>query len=303
LLWTAGLGWKHFLQRGQCITIQKKKWGVVVTSACEQLFAKAVSLPQIPHVMREVVSSLRNEDVSIDALANLVGEDQVITAKVLRLANSSYYGARRRVAGIADAVQMIGLNTFRNLVIASAVTGVFPKIEGFDLPAFWRNSMLVANLAHYIGRDLESDRETLFSAGLMHNIGFLLLCLLENGEIQALIELEKGATLAQRRSIEQGLLGMNRFEVGMELARRWNFPESIPLAIGQYDQPGDDQLPTQVVHAAVMIAQGIQEGWVLADMENSLPPAIAERLHLDRSWFEEAGEVFDLLLDESAALA
>ena len=252
--------------------------------------------------MQEVIKSLRDEDVSVSELAALVSNDQVLVAKLLRLANSSYYGVGRNVASIGGAVKLLGLNAFRNLVIASSLVSAFPKVEGFDLPTFWRNSMLVAHLAHIIGRGLDEDGETLFSAGLMHGIGQLLIYLCFPDAARALAGVCAGSTLADQRLHEQQLIQMDHFEVGMELARRWNFPESIQLAIGHYDAPEADNLPGQVVHAAVKISQGIQAGSTLGDMLATLPQDIAERLKLDKDWFEEEGEVFDLLLEESAAL-
>ncbi|BCB26394.1 hypothetical protein SKTS_12800 [Sulfurimicrobium lacus] len=274
-----------------------------MTPATEQIFSHAIRLPQVPQVMQEVVNSLRNEDISVSQLADLVGKDQVIAAKVLRLANSSYYGARHNVASIGDAVQLIGLNAFRNLVIASSLIGAFPKVEGFDLPAFWRSSMLVANLAHIIGRDLDVDRATLFSAGLMHGIGQLLIYLCLPDSARNLAEACKGKPLKELRAIEQHHFGMNHFEVGMELARRWNFPESIQFAIGHYDEAANDELPAQIVHAGVKIAHGIQMGSTFSEMLNTLPPDLAERLGIDHDWLEEQGDVFDALIDEAASLS
>jgi HD-like signal output (HDOD) protein len=271
--------------------------------AAEKLFEQAFRLPQIPHVTQQVIKSLRNEDVSIKELVDLVGNDQVIVAKVLRLANSSYYGAGRNVTSVGSAVKLLGLNIFRNLVIASSLVSTFPKADGFDLPAFWRNSMLVANLAHIVGRDLDIDRGMLFSAGLMHGIGQLLIYLCMPNAARTVADECKCSRLEQQRMIEQRLLQMDHFEVGMELARRWHFPGTIQAVIGHYDAPGDNNLPGQVVHCAVKIAQGIQAGSTLGDMLAGLPPDMAKRLRLDKDWFEEEGEVFDLLLAESASLA
>ena len=273
-----------------------------MSPSAEQMFAQAFRLPQIPHVMQQVVSSMRNENVSVSELANLVGNDQVMAAKVLRLANSSYYGAGGSVASIGAAVQRLGLTIFRNIVIASSLVSTFPRVEGFDLPAFWRNSMLVANLAHIIGRDLDIDRDTLFSAGLMHGIGQLLIYLCVPEAASSVGSATAGACLGDQRSLEQSWLQMDHFEVGMELVRRWHFPESIQSAVGHHDAPHDDDLAGQVVHCAVIIAKGVQAGSTLNDMLAELPPDMAKRLRLDKDWFEEEGEVFDLLLEEAALL-
>jgi HD-like signal output (HDOD) protein len=275
---------------------------IPMTPKAEEMFAKAIHLPQIPHLMREIVASLKNDDVTTQELAALVSNDMVISAKVLRLANSSFYGSRHDVSRISDAVQMIGLTSFRNLVIASAMSGMFPKVEGFDLASFWRNSMLVANLAHIIGRNLGEDRDALFTTGLMHSIGQLLIYLCLPQEAQAAAEACEGIPLEQQRAVEQSILNMDHYEVGKELARRWNFPDTIQSAIGNYDSPPDDDIQGQVVYAAVKIAKAIVQENTLDDMMSDLPRNIAERLHLDKAWFEEQGEVFDLLLNESHTL-
>ena len=268
----------------------------------ERMFAQAVRLPQIPRVMQEVVNSLKNEKVSVAELAALVGNDQVISAKVLRLANSSHLGAGRNVASISGALQLIGMNAFRNLVIASSLVGVFPKVEGFDLPAFWRKSMLVANLAHIVGRDLPVDREALFSAGLLSGIGQLLIYLCYPDAAAPVALALRDAKLAEQRALEQKLLNMDHFEVGAELARRWNFPMSIQSAIASHDAPAAADLPARSVQAAVLIAAGIQASLPLADIEAMLPPELAREFSLDRAWLEEEAEVFDLLLQESDSL-
>lgn len=266
-----------------------------------RLSGNAIRLPQIPVIMHEVLERLRSEDVSMDDLAELVGNDQVISAKILRLANSSYYSREHDVTTLKGAIQTVGLTAFRNLVIASSLTRAFPPVAGFDLPSFWRNSMLVANLAHYIGRAVKYDRNELFLAGLMSQIGLLLICLDFPDAVAELNNAE--VALEESRALEQQAIGTDRFTIGALLASAWNFPDSLQQAIAQYDRPPTDHLSCCVVHAAVKIARGIQRGATLGDMETSLDPALASRLGLDRIWFEEAGEVFDLLLEEAAKLA
>jgi len=268
----------------------------------EEMFAQADQLPQIPKVMQEVVASLRNEDVSFSELAALVHNDPVISANVLRLANSSYYGVGRNVANISQAINLIGLTAFRNRVIASSLSRTFTRAGNIDLADFWRNSMLVANLAHIIGQNLDRDREMLFSAGLMHGIGQLLINICLPDAALAFSGRVIDVPIQEMRNEERALFQTDHFEVGMELVRRWNFPECIQTAIGHYDCPADDDLPAQVVHVAYLIAKGIQGSLPIADLLGEISPDILERLHLDKEWFEEKGEVFDLLMDESFAL-
>lgn len=273
-----------------------------MTQLGDRIFEGAVRLPQLPNVVSDVIRSLNNEDVSLISLSNLVSNDQVISAKLLRLANSSYFGARRQVSSVSDAVKLVGLNSFRNLVIASGVVCAFPKIEGFDIRLFWKKSMLVANLSHILGREIKEDRDTLFTAGLLHSIGTLLVFMaLPELARRATQEIEK-VSLSEIREYERGIFELSHFEVGMELARRWNFPDGIQMAIGYYDNPQADNVPAQVVHAASVIASGILGGATFDDMYTAIPSEISSSLCVSKAWFSEHGEIFDSLLEQAANL-
>jgi HD-like signal output (HDOD) protein len=270
--------------------------------AAEKMIAQAINLPQVPVVMQEVVKSLRNDKVPISQLAELVRNDPVIAAKVLRLANSSYYGARREVSSINEALKVIGLASFRNRVIASSLVTTFTRLGGVDLADFWRNSMLVANLADLVGRNLPSGQESHFSAGLLHGIGQLLIFLCVPEFAPAVARCCNETRLEEQRGVEQALLQTDHFEMGIALAQRWDFPESIQSAIGHHDTPADDDLAAQVVHAAVKIAHALRAGQPPAAMLAELAPAMAERLQLSPAWFEAKAAAIGLLQQESAAL-
>lgn len=271
-------------------------------STTEALLENAERLPSIPHVMHDVVRSMQDDNVTFSAIADLVRNDVAISANVLRLANSSYYGSRRKVSNITDAITLIGLNAFRNRVIATALATTFPQASGVDLSDFWRGSMLVGNLAHIIGQPLGRDRELLFSAGLLHEIGKLLIYFFATERSAVLEKATSGAPLAEIRAIESGLLDTNHFELGEDLARRWAFPESIQAAIGNYDAPDGENFVGRVVHVSRIIATGIMNGDPIRDMAATIPEDMRDQLKVDLSWFEEQGEVFDALLDESAEL-
>lgn len=273
-----------------------------MTPAAEKMVAQAINLPQVPAVMQEVVKSLRDDKVPVAKLADLVRNDPVISAKVLRLANSSYYGAGRKVASIADAVKLIGLASFRNRVIASSLSTTFTKLGGVDLADFWRDSMLVGSLADLVGRNLPTGHETHFSAGLLHGIGQLLIYLCVPASAPAVARCCRETRLEEQRGVEQALMETDHFEMGMALAQRWDFPESIRSAIGRYDAPPDDDLTAQVVHAAVKIAHALRAGLPPATALAGMAPALAGRLKLDAAWFEAKAGAFEKLREESAAL-
>ncbi len=195
----------------------------------KSLIDSAQKLPNIPKVVRELIESFNDEDVNTEDIASKIAADQVLTAKVLRVANSAHYGGHRKVSSVGDAVFVLGFNAVRTLVLASGITGAFRAPEGFNLPAFWHYSFAVAGVCKWLARYSKDPAETAFTCGMIHNIGELLIHILlpeECKEIQKLVD--KGE---RNSEIEKNVLGFNFPEAGAELANRWKFPEVIVSAI------------------------------------------------------------------------
>jgi HD-like signal output (HDOD) protein len=108
----------------------------------EQLAVGVQDLPSLPAVVMELLSSIEQEDIDISVLAKKVSYDQALTAKTLRLANSSTYGLQVKVTTIQQAITFLGFQTTRNLITAAAITGCFPsgRCVGFHDKGFWRHS-------------------------------------------------------------------------------------------------------------------------------------------------------------------
>ncbi|HZV67596.1 MAG TPA: HDOD domain-containing protein, partial [Telluria sp.] len=134
-------------------------------------------LPSLPAVVMELLSSIDQEGVDISVLAKKVSHDQALTAKTLRLANSSLYGLQVKVTTIQQAITFLGFQTTRNLITAAAVTGCFAEGQcpGFDDKAFWRHSIATAACAKVLARRMRFNQDYAFTAGLLHDIGRLVL--------------------------------------------------------------------------------------------------------------------------------
>ncbi|HEY3431406.1 MAG TPA: HDOD domain-containing protein [Rhodocyclaceae bacterium] len=270
--------------------------------AVEKMFASATSLPQIPKVVQEVINHLKDEDVDFSRLADKVRQDQVISAKVLRLANSSYYGASGKVATIEDAITLIGLKAFQTLIIASGVVAAFPKIPAFDLSAFWKHSLLVANIARALARHRKLDSELAFTGAMMSGIGILLTYLSFPDGAMRVTESCKGTSVGERKAIERQILQFDHCEVGAELSRRWHFPVEIQDIIANYCTLEKGSAMARLVYASVVIAQGLEVGDGSEKLFSGIDSNLASELSLDLEWFESRTDVFALLLAESASL-
>ena len=190
------------------------------------LISNAQDLPNIPEIVQELIESFNSETVDSTQVAKKISKDQAMTAKVLRMANSSKYGGHRQVGSVNDAVVLLGFNALRTMVLASGLTGTFKSPEGFNIKSFWHKSFSVANLCKWLAKyQREIDAEVAFTCGMLHDIGGLLTFILANDTAQ---EIERVvAKGANRVEMETHRLGFTYAEAGAELANRWKFPQVI----------------------------------------------------------------------------
>jgi HD-like signal output (HDOD) protein len=138
--------------------------------------AGRVELPTIPRVVQKVVAALRDPDVDARKIGEALSQDPILAAKVLRLANSSFFGGQRSMASIDAAVALIGTQALSRLVVAGGVSSSFGAVPGIDLPTFWRDALVVATAAHKLAPRLGAEGEEAYVCGLLHATGHLILC-------------------------------------------------------------------------------------------------------------------------------
>ncbi|WP_148716619.1 HDOD domain-containing protein [Chitinolyticbacter meiyuanensis] len=240
----------------------------------DEVFEQTHKLPTVPRVVQELISSFGQEDINVSEIADRIALDQVITAKLLRLANSAHFGASRKIGSAHEAIIVLGFNTVRTLVVASGVTGAFVATPGFDRQQFWRKGLHVALAARGIAQRSRDNREIAFTCGLLHSIGELLIHVVEP-ELAAKID-RSVATGSDRIKLESSNLGFTYLELGAELARRWNFPETIQQAIAeQQDAAPSSRLSAllQLALAATAAEGGDAPVWPTAALELLQLPA------------------------------
>ncbi|MDK2125506.1 HDOD domain-containing protein [Parachitinimonas caeni] len=248
----------------------------------EAIFEQTHKLPTIPKVVQELIDSFNQEDVDIGEIGRKIALDQVITAKVLRLANSAHYGAARQIGTIEEAVIVLGFNTLRTLVVASGVTGAFVATPGFDRQKFWQRSVAVASTAKWLGKFAKINPDGAFTAGLIHNIGELLIHIVVP-EIATKIDaaVKSGAN---RVSLEDVQIGFDYVMVGEELTRRWNFPAETQQAIKFQATPLTQQPFSKlsgVLHLAIYLTDALDDNIPAADIVQDCPAEVVEKLGLD----------------------
>lgn len=196
-------------------------------------------LPTIPTFMTQVLSALDNPNLSAPQLANLIERDQALTAKVLRVANSPFYGFARRISTIDLAVVILGVNALKEIVMSLIVQKFFSrlKVSLFDIKSFWNYSVFCGAAARLIARKMGYRLAgEAFVAGLTHDIGLLIL--IENfrknfGEIRKL-QYERKISLPEA---EFAVLQCTHSDIGSWIAEKWNLPDKLCTAIHNHHIP------------------------------------------------------------------
>jgi putative nucleotidyltransferase with HDIG domain len=240
----------------------------------EQIVQSVRDLPSMPAVVMELLSSIEQDDIDISVLAKKVSYDQALTARTLRLANSSSYGLQVKVTTIQQAITYLGFQTTRNLITAAALTGCFPSgtCPGFNDRAFWRHSIATAACARALARRIRFNQDVAFTAGLLHDIGRLVLVTADPqayGEVVALRAREDKEWLDAERAV----LGVDHVEAGVALAEQWNFSDTMRQAIAYHHAP--DSLGAGFLAAIVHVANAVVHALDVAGEENEGVPRIA----------------------------
>lgn len=265
------------------------------------------NLPSPPVVFNQITKIINNPRTSVRDVAAIMSEDAAMSAKVLRLSNSAFYGARSEITGIRQAVLVLGLEAIKSLVLSSSVFDMFKshKMDAEFQEAYWRHSLATAIAArivaqyHRVARGL--DAEVAFSAGLLHDIGKLITCCFLTEEHKQIAEYRKLNRVTDYQA-ELAVVGHTHTVVGRMLAGNWKLPVAIQRAIEFHHFPlqdnEDSRIYSVIIHFANYLAKRTFDG-KLPEFEgwSHLLPEVGVELELT----EEVIEAFCSKLREEYA--
>jgi putative nucleotidyltransferase with HDIG domain len=214
----------------------------------EEICSRTTELPSIPAAALKVIKETDSSTSTANSVAQILSTDQALTARIVRLANSAYYGLARRVGNVSEAVVVLGMRTVRNLaIVASSYPWLTKPVPGYELGAkdLWLHSFGVAIGAQVVAKRARfAQEEQAFTAGLLCDIGKLALSVWFEEKTPKMLQLAqlKGNTFSQ---VERMLLGYDHAEVGAYLAETWNFPKEIVEAIKYHHDP--EQCPDRTM--------------------------------------------------------
>jgi len=246
------------------------------------LFLQQHALPTIPKIVQEVIESFNNDRVSVEEIAQKLAADQVLSAKILRLANSSYYHVSRSIGTVDDAVLMLGFMTVRTLVVSTGLTNGFKSVPGFDLKKFWRYSLHTAVIAKWLAKQKKTNSDFAFTVGMMHAIGQLVM---HAAMPEKMLEIDKiaGPLDARRFDVEVNTFGYNFADVGAELAVRWKFPNEFATAIRAFPHPLEQEkmdVMAGIIHVAAWRAREFEGNLNADELQATFPVDVAGNLGL-----------------------
>lgn len=229
--------------------------------AVKTLVSRIDKLPTLPATYQRLVECLKRPDSSMDDVAKIIAMDPSMSARLLKVVNSAYFGLAKPVAEVARAGTLLGLDRLMALVLGQ---GLFsgaeaPRVPGFSLEALWSHSIATATAAHRIAQEEKLDKETVaaaFLAGMLHDIGKLVLAMGMPNEYARVLELSRGRP-GSEPELEALELKATHPDVGAYLVGLWGLPNSIAEAIAYHEDPsqalGSFGLPG-IVHVADRIA-------------------------------------------------
>lgn len=274
----------------------------------QRILREVTAIPSMPGVASKLLKLLNSPTASAAQVEDVLRYDPGLTANVLKMANSSYFGFVSKIGSIRRAVSMMGFKRISQLVVASCVSAIFEReIAGYELSPgdLWRHSVAVSLAAEEISRTCQlQGMEDLFTAGLLHDVGKLVMGDFVRDELVRIEEVvsEKIPFIEAERQI----LGTDHAEIGALILRKWTFPEEIVTAVRWHHQPdalNPSDLLTDVVHLANVLCAVMGIGVGREGLRQNCSPKATRRLNLRKiqleaiasrtiEWLDEMTEIF-----------
>lgn len=220
-----------------------------------ELLNRVDDLPPLPAVAAKVMGMAEDDRTSAMDLAQVLATDQALTAKLIRISNSAYYGFARRISTVREAVVMLGFKQVRQVSVGASMMNTFKRSgvdDGFDLDLFWGHSVGVAVAAEALAKKtLGAKPEDAFTAGILHDIGRLVLRQVLPDEFSRAISIARTGEISLHDA-ELEVTGYAHDEIGQALGERWKFPGHLVDAVRCHH---DDSLTAAADGLAGVVAQ------------------------------------------------
>lgn len=274
--------------------------------SAQELVSGVVRLVSLPEVCLRVSEMLEDPQTSANDLGRVIGRDTGLTARLLKIVNSAFYGFPSRIETVSRAVAIIGMRELRGLVLAASAIEAFSKVPNdvLNMAHFWRHSVYCGVVGQLLAGECRVlHKERLFVAGLLHDIGKLIICNKLPGKARTIQQLCDDNGMLDFEA-EREVLGFDHAEVGGELLQQWRMPDTLTEAVRFHHRPAeavDSAMDTCIIHIANVMTGIAEEGVEIESNLQPIDPYAWEITGLNESVFDEilseAGPRFTEALD------
>lgn len=281
----------------------------MATADFHKIVERIVDLPTLPKVVMSLVSAIEDPNSNARIIHQIMSNDPVLAAKILKLVNSSFYGLATQISSIQQAVVILGFNTVRSMALSASVFDTFTT-SVFSHEGFWQQSLACALMCEKLSGISNNLREEVcFSAGLLHGIGKIILDQYAENEFGKIISLAQEKKL-EFIEAEKEVYDTSHAEIGYWLVNRWKLPEVTQDSIRFQDRIEDAQVEYRALAAAIQLSRLLCRKYECENgsdfSEPQDPPQILwEYLEIDnpqeveevlRQQISKASELLDLII-------
>lgn len=257
-----------------------------VTEQLATALARPGQLAPLPEVALEAMRLADDPNANGADLVRVVSSDPALSARVLKIVNSAFYGARSTVSSIDAAVRVLGFSAIKNIAVAASLTRTFRSardLGAFDPRALWTHSVAVGTAARLLAqRTGRVDSADAFLAGLMHDIGVIVELQVSREQFLKTLNAVSESLELTFRNAELQFFGATHEAYGEALAIAWHFPASLRQVCGYHHRPeesgNDARLITSIVHAADVMAAQADIGYSRSVELLTISPALVEAI-------------------------
>lgn len=231
----------------------------------EELIARSNELPSLPTIYFDLKEAINDPRSTSSTIGRIISNDQALAARLMRLANSSFYGFPTSVDNIGDAITLIGLQQTRDLALATFVIDVFKGMSDdlVDINSFWKHSIGTGICSRLFAAERrEHKTEKFFLIGLLHDIGRLLMFIRMPKEASEVLQRCRESGELEYR-VEREIFGCDHAELGGRILQKWQLPQGVCEAVHCHHQPGVAQIAiteTSIVHVSDVVINALGIG-------------------------------------------
>jgi len=254
---------------------------VALFETAQDIVSDVSGLVSLPEVCIKIGELNQDPNASAIQFGKLISQDAALTVRLLRIVNSAFYRFPSKIETVSRAVAIIGQRDLQNIVLAACVSSIFDRIKSqlVDIDHYWRHAVytgIVARIVAQHNRVLHPER--LFVAGLLHDIGRLLMCYRREADTRLAIAMSLSEDI-QLYQAEERIFGFTHADVGAELLKNWNLPDSLQYTTRLHHAPAFSEYPLEcaIVHLADQISHMAERG-DFSEIELSKVPDFVWRL-------------------------